>query len=79
MPIVCAHGGCGKRLLRKDGAPDYHRHFCGSQCKNADKRERMQEKRRQAKAVPVRCAVMEMDLSPRIAVGRVTSRAETFI
>lgn len=44
MPRVCAREGCGKRLVRKDGTPDYHRHFCSSECKNADKREGMQEK-----------------------------------
>jgi endogenous inhibitor of DNA gyrase (YacG/DUF329 family) len=47
MPRVCAREGCGKRLIRKEGSPDYHRHFCGPECKNADKRERMQEKRQQ--------------------------------
>jgi hypothetical protein len=50
MPRVCAREGCGKRLVRKNGLPDYHRHFCGPECKNADKRERMQSKREQAKA-----------------------------
>ena len=50
MPRVCAREDCGKRLVRKDGTPDYHRHFCGIECKNADKRERMQAKRDQAKA-----------------------------
>ena len=49
MPRVCAREGCGKRLIRYDGTPDYHRHFCGSECKNADKRERMKAKRQQAK------------------------------
>jgi hypothetical protein len=42
MPRVCARESCGRRLVRKDGTPDYHRHFCGSECKNADKRERIQ-------------------------------------
>jgi len=50
MSRVCAREGCGERLVRKDGTPDYHRHFCGSECKNADKRERIQAKRGQAKA-----------------------------
>lgn len=48
MPRVCAREGCGKRLIRKDGTPDYRRHFCETGCKNADKRERMQAKRQQA-------------------------------
>lgn len=50
MPRVCAREGCGKRLIRKNGTPDYHRHFCSSECKNTDKRERIQAKRQQAKA-----------------------------
>jgi hypothetical protein len=50
MPRVCAREACGRRLVRKDGTPDYHRHFCGPDCKNADKRERIQAKRQQAKA-----------------------------
>jgi endogenous inhibitor of DNA gyrase (YacG/DUF329 family) len=76
MPRVCARENCGKRLVRKDGTPDYHRHFCGSHCKNADKRERMQEKRQHAKAGPCplcgskrsndspgqRCAASQADL-----------------
>ena len=49
MPTVCARECCGRQQIRKDGLPDYHRHFCGSDCKNADKQEPMQAKPRQAK------------------------------
>jgi endogenous inhibitor of DNA gyrase (YacG/DUF329 family) len=49
MPRICAREDCGRRLLRKNGAPDYHRHFCGTECKNADERERMQANRNQVK------------------------------
>jgi hypothetical protein len=79
MPKVCARESCGKRLIRKDGTPDYNRHFCGSECKNADKRERIRAKRGQAKARPVSfvrtchsntharcpCAASQGDLSAR--------------
>src|SRR5438034_108196 len=44
MPRICARESCGKRLVRKDGSRDYHRHFCGSECKNADKWRRLQVK-----------------------------------
>lgn len=49
MPRVCARENCGRRLVRKDGTPDYRRHFCGTKCKNEDKRERIQAKRNKAK------------------------------
>jgi hypothetical protein len=45
MPRICGREGCGNRLSRSDGTPDYRRHFCSSQCKNADKREKMQSRR----------------------------------
>jgi hypothetical protein len=71
MPRVCAREGCGKRLVRKDGTPDYRRHFCARECKNADKRERMQEKRQQAKAgsCPL-CGHKPQSLAPDTAVPR---------
>ncbi len=49
MPRVCSREGCGQPLLRKDGTPDFHRHFCGTACKNADKREKIQAKRAQTR------------------------------
>jgi hypothetical protein len=45
MPRVCNRDGCGKRIVDKDGSPDYRKHFCGSACLKIDKRERMQAKR----------------------------------
>jgi len=48
MPRVCSREGCGNKLLRKNGGADYRRHFCSSQCKNADKREKMQARRTRA-------------------------------
>jgi endogenous inhibitor of DNA gyrase (YacG/DUF329 family) len=50
MPRICAHEGCGRRLLRKDGRPDYRRHFCSRHCKKVDKREHMQAKRENLKS-----------------------------
>jgi len=44
MPRICACDGYGKRLVKKDGSPDYHRHFCGFEYKNAKKRLRIQAK-----------------------------------
>jgi endogenous inhibitor of DNA gyrase (YacG/DUF329 family) len=49
MARVCAREGCGTRLVRRDGTPDYRRHFCSAVCKNMDKRERMQSRRVKAK------------------------------
>jgi hypothetical protein len=46
---VCIRAGCGKLLVGNDGRPIYDRNFCGSDCRRADKRERMQEKRRKAR------------------------------
>ena len=43
MPRVCNRAGCGKALLKSDGRPDHHRHFCGEACIRADKREKMQD------------------------------------
>lgn len=45
MPRVCNREGCGRPLVKKDGSPDLRRHFCGRDCKNVDKRERMQAQR----------------------------------
>lgn len=45
MPRVCNREGCGKRIVAKDGTPDYRKHFCGAVCLKIDKRERVQSKR----------------------------------
>lgn len=45
MPRICNREGCGKRIVGKDGSPDYRKHFCGSACLKIDKRERLQSKR----------------------------------
>lgn len=45
MPRICNREGCGKRIVAKDGSPDYRKHFCGSGCLKIDKRERLQAKR----------------------------------
>jgi hypothetical protein len=47
---VCNRAGCGQLIVGKDRSPRYDRNFCSSQCRRADKRERMQEKRRKAKS-----------------------------
>jgi hypothetical protein len=46
---VCNRAGCGQLIVGRDGRPRYDRNFCSSDCRRADKRERMQEKRRKAK------------------------------
>jgi hypothetical protein len=50
MPRVCSRECCGKRLLTKDGLPDYRRHFCGADCARTDRREKMRAKRAQLKS-----------------------------
>ena len=45
MARVCNREGCGKRIVSKDGSPDYRKHFCGPACLKIDKRERLQAKR----------------------------------
>jgi len=45
MARICNREGCGKRIVAKDGSPDYRKHFCGSACLTIDKRERLQAKR----------------------------------
>jgi hypothetical protein len=45
MPRICNREGCGKRIVAKDGSPNYRKHFCGSACLKIDKRERLQAKR----------------------------------
>lgn len=44
-PRVCVCG-CGKKLLRRNGAPDYSRIFFDAECRNLDKARRMQAKRK---------------------------------
>jgi hypothetical protein len=45
MPRICNREGCGRRIVAKDGSPDYRKHFCGPACLKIDKRERLQAKR----------------------------------
>ena len=45
MPRICNREGCGKRIVARDGNPDYRKHFCGPACLKIDKRERLQAKR----------------------------------
>lgn len=45
VPRICNREGCGKRIVAKDGSPDYRKHFCGAVCFRIDKRERLQAKR----------------------------------
>ena len=45
MARVCNREGCGRRIVAKDGSPDYRKHFCGPACLKIDKRERLQAKR----------------------------------
>lgn len=40
----CNH--CKARLLTKRGTPDYRKHFCGRDCKNADAKEKMAARRK---------------------------------
>jgi len=47
---VCIRADCGTLLIGNDGRPVYDRNFCGSDCRRADKRERMQEKRGKARS-----------------------------
>lgn len=49
MSRVCNREGCGKRILGKDGSPDYRKHFCGSACLRIDKRERLLARRNRLK------------------------------
>jgi PHP family Zn ribbon phosphoesterase len=37
--------GCGRRIVAKDGRPDFRKHFCGPACLKINKRERLQAKR----------------------------------
>jgi hypothetical protein len=55
MPRICNREGCGKRILTKDGSPDYRKHFCGSACLKIDKRERLEAKRTRLRGK--RCSV----------------------
>lgn len=45
MPRICNREECGKRIVAKDGSPDYRKHFCGAACLKIDKRERLRAKR----------------------------------
>jgi hypothetical protein len=67
---ICNRAGCGRPILGKDGRPRYDRNFCGPQCRRADKRERMQEKRHKAKIgrCPVCCRTPDKGCSK---IGRV--------
>jgi hypothetical protein len=55
MPRICNREACGKRILTKDGRPDYRKHFCGSLCLKIDKRERLEAKRTRLRGK--RCSV----------------------
>ncbi len=49
MPRVCNREGCGKRVVGKDGKPNYDHHFCSVECRAEDKREHIAEVRRKAR------------------------------
>ena len=67
---VCSRTGCGRLIVAPDGQPAYNRHFCNEACRRADKRERMQQKRR--KATIGRCPQCGRKLGDdRLADGRV--------
>lgn len=51
---VCNRRGCGKPILDKAGRPVFNRNFCGAECRQADKRERLQDRRQRARTG--RCA-----------------------
>jgi len=55
MARICNREGCGKRIVAKDGSPDYRKHFCGSACLKIDKRERLEAKR--TRLTGKRCSV----------------------
>lgn len=42
---ICNRNGCGRLLTTKTGAPDFRRHFCSRECKNADSKDRMVARR----------------------------------
>jgi hypothetical protein len=42
---VCNRAGCGRLLVIKSGALDYHRQFCGPKCLGADRREKLENQR----------------------------------
>lgn len=45
MSRICNREGCGRRIVAKDGSPDYRKHFCCAACLKIDKRERLRAKR----------------------------------
>jgi len=51
---VCNRRGCGRSILDRDGRPAFNRNFCGVECRRADKRERLQDRRQRARTG--RCA-----------------------
>jgi hypothetical protein len=54
---VCARANCGTLLLKPDGSTDYKKRFCSKECKTADLREKMRDKRRLAKDVALSSVV----------------------
>jgi len=49
MARICNRESCGKRIVAKDGSPDYRKHFCSPACLRSDKRERLLAKRERVK------------------------------
>jgi endogenous inhibitor of DNA gyrase (YacG/DUF329 family) len=49
MGRVCSRLGCGVPLVKPDGSTDWKKRFCSAECKKADLREKMRDKRRLAK------------------------------
>ena len=64
---VSSREGCGRRILSKDGGPDYRKHFCGSTCLKIDKRERLQAKR--LRLVNRRCSHCGRKPTPAVLVA----------
>lgn len=46
---VCARKGCGNDLLNKNGTPSYRRHWCSVDCKNLDRKQAQETRRKVTK------------------------------
>jgi hypothetical protein len=55
--------GCGTELKKEDGSTDYDREFCGKECRNEDKRQKLRDKRAKTKKQK-RCSTCTQPILP---------------
>lgn len=67
MARGCLILSCNKPLLTKNGAPDFRRRFCSTQCKNLDRKEAQEARRKVIKGKRCRLCGHKVSTLPSVS------------